>query len=69
MSIFKIDNKPLGAKSRIYGESVVFFLFPDGISVLEKPIPASYIEVERAITSISLQMQDKMPVLDEKEFR
>lgn len=39
------------------------------MSLLQKPIPASYIAVEKAITAISENLKNDMPVLEDSEFR
>nr|XP_047128450.1 leucine-rich repeat serine/threonine-protein kinase 1 [Hydra vulgaris] len=38
-------------------------------NILDQPIPASYIAVEKAVSSIALEMKDAMPVLNTKDFR
>ena len=37
--------------------------------LVEKPIPASYIQVEKAVAAIAENLQNEMPVLEEPQFR
>ena len=52
-----------------HSDSICFIA--GGTSLVETPVPASYIEVEKAVTKVSkkLEKEEKYPVLDEKRFR